>query len=141
MRDPGDAGQAGHRRAESPGTGSAAVPLCRTEDLTERGRAVVFDVLHFHEPVRAFVLRFEGVPVAYLNRCVHVPAEMDWQRGEFLDADRRFIICSIHGAVYRPASGRCAGGPCRRGALTALRVDERHGHVCWYPSPDTRPAA
>jgi hypothetical protein len=36
------------------------------------------------------VLRFEGRPRAYLNRCLHVPTEMDWQPGEFLDSERRF---------------------------------------------------
>jgi len=47
--------------------------LCAGADLAEKGRAVLFDVIHFHEPARAFALRFEGRVVAYLNRCVHVP--------------------------------------------------------------------
>lgn len=114
--------------------------LCAAGELVERGKAVVFDVLHFREPVRAFALRFEGGLVAYLNRCVHVPTEMDWQEGEFLDMNREFIMCSIHGAVYEPQSGRCAGGPCGRGRLTALRVIEEGGEVYWYPSRDTQPA-
>jgi nitrite reductase/ring-hydroxylating ferredoxin subunit len=77
--------------------------------------------------------------VAYLNRCVHVPAEMDWQPGEFLDSDKRFILCSTHGAAYEPTDGRCVGGPCGRGRLTALQVLERDGQVYWYPSTDIRP--
>ena len=114
--------------------------LCRSDELAERGQALVFDVLHYRESARAFALRFDGKVVAYLNRCAHVPAEMDWQRGEFLDADKTFIMCSIHGAVYEPATGRCAGGPCGRGKLTELQVEERGGQVYWYPSRDTRPA-
>lgn len=114
--------------------------LCASQDLQERGKAITFDVLHYREPARAFALRFEGQVVAYLNRCVHVPTEMDWQDGEFLDMDRQFIMCSIHGAVYEPDTGRCAGGPCGRGKLTALQVQERQGQVYWYPSPDTQPA-
>jgi nitrite reductase/ring-hydroxylating ferredoxin subunit len=113
--------------------------LCEGADLAERGKAFVFDVLQFRQPARAFVLRFDGRVVAYLNRCVHVPAEMDWQPGEFLDSEREFIICAIHGAEYEPRSGRCIGGPCGRGRLTALDVDERDGKVYWYPSRDTRP--
>jgi nitrite reductase/ring-hydroxylating ferredoxin subunit len=42
--------------------------------------------------------------------------------------------------MYEPDTGRCAGGPCGRGKLTALQVQERDGHVYWYPSPDTQPA-
>lgn len=112
--------------------------LCRSEDLAERGLAKVFDVLHFRQPARAFALRFDGQVVAYLNRCLHVPAEMDWQPGEFLDSTREYILCSIHGASYSARSGQCIGGPCGRGRLTTLRVEERDGQVYWYPSRDTR---
>lgn len=113
--------------------------LCGSSELAERGAARVFDVLHFREPARAFALRYDGRVVAYLNRCVHVPTEMDWQPGEFLDSAREFILCSIHGAAYLPQDGRCAGGPCGRGRLTPLRVEEHDGQVYWYPSRDTRP--
>lgn len=113
--------------------------LCRSDELPEKGRALVFDVVHWRQPARAFALRFDGVVVAYLNRCVHVPAEMDWQPGEFLDSAREFILCSIHGAAYAPQDGRCLGGPCGRGRLTALRVAEHDGQVYWYPSEDTQP--
>ena len=113
--------------------------LCASADIAERGRAWVWDVLEYGRPVRAFALRFDGQLRAYLNRCVHVAAEMDWQPGEFLDADRRWILCSIHGASYEPASGRCAGGPCGRGRLTPLAVQEQGGQVYWYPSCDIQP--
>jgi nitrite reductase/ring-hydroxylating ferredoxin subunit len=114
--------------------------LCASEALAERGKALVFDVLQYRAPARAFALRFDGLVVAYLNRCLHVPTEMDWQPGEFLDSEREFIICSIHGATYEPRRGRCMGGPCGRGKLTALQVSERDGQVYWYPSRDTQPA-
>ncbi len=115
--------------------------LCASGELIERGQAFVFDVLHFREPARGFVLRFDGQIVAYLNRCLHVPTEMDWQHGEFLDGDKEFIMCSIHGAAYEPLSGRCIGGPCGKGTLTVLKVQEREGQVYWYPSRDTQPPA
>jgi nitrite reductase/ring-hydroxylating ferredoxin subunit len=120
-----------------------AVPifLCDARALEERGKAWGWDVQEYGRPVRAFALRFDGVVRAYLNRCVHVPAEMDWQPGEFLDSDQRYILCSIHGAAYSPDSGRCVGGPCGRGRLTALRTEERDGMVYWYPSLDIRPVA
>ena len=123
-----------------PETGPARVRLCHSAQLEEKGRALVFDVLHFRAPVTAFALRFEGRVVAYLNRCAHVPTEMDWQPGEFLDAGREFILCSTHGAAYEPRSGRCAGGPCGRGRLTPIQVEEVADTVYWYPSSDTKPA-
>jgi nitrite reductase/ring-hydroxylating ferredoxin subunit len=123
-----------------PGAGTA-VRLCASDELAERGHAHVFDLLHFGEPERAFVLRADGRVVGYLNRCVHVAAEMDWQPGEFFDSDRRWIICSIHGASYEPASGRCVGGPCGKGRLTPITVAESAGQVYWYPSRDIQPLA
>jgi nitrite reductase/ring-hydroxylating ferredoxin subunit len=114
--------------------------LCLSDALVERGRALVFDVIHYRQAARAFALRFDGRVVAYLNRCVHVPTEMDWQPGEFLDSAKEYILCSIHGAAYQPRDGHCVGGPCGRGRLTPLRVEERDGQVYWYPSRDTRPA-
>ena len=115
------------------------VHLCASDELAEKGQALLFDVMQRREPARAFALRFDGRVVAYLNRCAHVPAEMDWQPGEFFDADRRWLLCSIHGATYEPADGRCVGGPCGRGRLQAIAVEERGGEVYWYPSPDIRP--
>jgi nitrite reductase/ring-hydroxylating ferredoxin subunit len=115
-------------------------PLCASDDLQERGLAHSFDVLQYRQPARAFVLRYDGEVHAYLNRCAHVPTEMDWQEGEFLDRDKRYIMCSIHGAVYEPKTGRCVTGMCGRMGLTKIRVEEREGQVYWYPSRDTRPA-
>jgi nitrite reductase/ring-hydroxylating ferredoxin subunit len=118
---------------------AAPQALCAAAALEEKGRAIVFDVLLYNQPARAFALRYGGRVVAYLNRCVHVPTEMDWQPGDFLDSEREFIICSMHGAVYEPLTGRCAGGPCGRGRLTMIGVEERGGEVYWQPSRDIRP--
>jgi len=117
----------------------AGEPLCAAADIQERGRAWVWEVLEYGRPVRAFALRFDGQLRAYLNRCAHVAAEMDWQPGEFLDTDKRWILCSIHGASYEPANGRCVGGPCGRARLTPVSVQEHDGRVYWYPSRDIRP--
>ena len=63
--------------------------LCPAADLVERGKAVLFDVLLWGQPARAFAMRFDGALVAYVNRCAHVPVEMDWQPGEFRSEERR----------------------------------------------------
>ena len=124
------------------GRNTPAVPpqrLCGSAELEEKGRAVLFDVLHYREPARAFAMRFDGRVVAYLNRCAHVPTELDWQPGEFLDGGKEFILCSIHGAAYEPRDGRCIAGPCGRGRLTMIEATERGGDVWWQPTRDTVP--
>ncbi len=124
--------------ASSRGQGTA-IALCASSALRERGRAHVWDVLLDGEPVTAFALRVDGVVVAYINRCAHVAAEMDWNVGEFLDQDRRHIVCSLHGASYAPGSGRCVGGPCGSASLTRVDVGETAEGVAWYPATNIRP--
>ncbi|MBZ8140475.1 2Fe-2S ferredoxin [Rubrivivax gelatinosus] len=120
---------------------AGGVPLCAAADLAEGGLAHVWDVLDERgRPARAFVLRWDGRIVAYLNRCAHLPAELDWQPGRFLDSDGRLIVCAMHGAVYEPADGRCIGGPGAGGRLLPLEVAEVDGQVTWYPSREIRPA-
>lgn len=127
--------------SEAPPVGRAGIAVCRSEALAERGRAVGFDLLEHGRPVRAFVLRVDGQVQAYLNRCLHVPMEMDWQQNEFWDGQRRWIVCATHGAAYDPQHGRCVGGPCGRGHLTRVDVAEQDGQVCWYPSRDLTPVS
>ena len=125
-------------------TAASPVPpvhLCSSASLVEGGTAQVFDLREWGQPARGFVLRFEGRVVGYLNRCAHVPAEMDWQPGRFMDDTGRWIICSIHGAVYDPASGRCVTGPCAGRSLTPLTVGEHDGQVHWYPAAHLSPAS
>jgi nitrite reductase/ring-hydroxylating ferredoxin subunit len=115
--------------------------LCRSDQLADRGQGVGFDVLLWRQPARAFALRIDGRVVAYINRCAHVPTELDWNPGDFLDAERRTIVCAVHGAQYAPESGHCLGGPCGRGRLMPVTVSERDGEVSWYPSRDIAPLA
>ena len=115
--------------------------LCRSEELTERGKGVLFDLLLWRQPARGFALRIDGRVVAYVNRCAHVPTELDWNPGDFLDAEGRTIVCSVHGAQYAPATGHCLGGPCGRGRLVPVEVQEGGGEVAWYPSRDVAPLA
>jgi nitrite reductase/ring-hydroxylating ferredoxin subunit len=117
-----------------------AQPLCTSAALAERGTAQVFDVLVWRQPARAFVLRFDGEVVGYVNRCAHVPTEMDWQPGKFLDQNQRYIVCTFHGALYEPRDGHCVYGPCRGQRLMRVPVSERDGQVWWHPTLDIHPA-
>jgi nitrite reductase/ring-hydroxylating ferredoxin subunit len=75
--------------------------------------------------------------VGYLNRCAHIGLELDWTPGRFLDSERRWLICAAHGALYEPASGACAAGPCAgRGGLVPVRVEEIEGVVYWRRDGD-----
>lgn len=80
-------------------------------------------------PEAAFAVRYEGRAYAYLNRCAHMPMELDWKLGKFFDAWGRHLICSTHGATYAPDTGKCLRGPCFEGGLVPVPVEERDGRV------------
>lgn len=77
----------------------------------------------------AFAVRHQGIAHAYENRCAHRSLELDWIPGQFFDPEGRFLICATHGALYDPARGSCAGGPCAGQGLVAIPVVERDGEV------------
>jgi nitrite reductase/ring-hydroxylating ferredoxin subunit len=64
--------------------------------------------------------------------------ELDWVEGQFFDLEGHDLICSTHGAVYEPASGRCLGGPCNGNPLVKLEVEERDGKVFFLGFEDGR---
>jgi nitrite reductase/ring-hydroxylating ferredoxin subunit len=74
----------------------------------------------FGDEATGFVVRYGGKAYAYLNRCAHVPIELDWAEGEFFESSKLYLMCSTHGAIYVPESGFCAGGPCRGGKLRPI---------------------
>jgi nitrite reductase/ring-hydroxylating ferredoxin subunit len=103
--------------------------ICASEALADAGRAVRFEVEYFGERAPAFAVRFQGRVFGYLNRCGHLPMELDWREGEVFDAEGRHLICSTHGATYAAESGKCLGGPCGSAPLVPLRMEERDGRV------------
>jgi nitrite reductase/ring-hydroxylating ferredoxin subunit len=114
------------------------VPLCGSTDLLDGGEAVAFDVVHYGRTARGFAIRFEGQAYAYLNQCAHVPMEMDYQPNQFFDSTGQFLMCATHGALYRPETGECRGGPCR-GGLIKIALTEREGVVHWHTAETLQP--
>ena len=92
--------------------------ICASAELEEGGRGVRFEADIKGSKRSAFVTRYDGIARAYLNQCAHVPVELDWQPGVFFDSDGLYFVCATHGAMYDPANGACAGGPCRGSGLT-----------------------
>ena len=117
---------------------SDLLALCNSRDLLEGGLAVPFDVNYSGQTCRAFAVRYEGLPQAYLNRCTHVAMELDWQPNRVFDDTGQWLLCASHGAAYRPDTGQCAGGPCR-GGLVKIELIERDGVVFWYSAYNLKP--
>jgi nitrite reductase/ring-hydroxylating ferredoxin subunit len=109
------------------------VLICESAQVVEGGKGVRFPVVAFGDAATGFVVRYDGKPRAYLNRCAHVPIELDWFEGEFFESSGLYLMCSTHGAIYVPESGLCAGGPCKGGKLRPIAVHEVDEKIYWRP--------
>ena len=117
------------------------MPLCNSADLVEGadgGLAVPFDIHYAGQTCRAFAVRFEGQPHAYLNRCSHVAMELDWQPNRVFDNTGQWLICASHGAHYKPSTGECAGGPCK-GGLVKIAMQDVGGVAHWKTAYNLKP--
>jgi len=103
--------------------------ICEADALVEGGRGLRFSVERYGRTEPAFAVRYGGAVRAFLNRCGHVPVELDWNEGDFFDLSGLYLICSTHGAMYLPDSGHCLAGPCSGRGLVPLKVEETDGKV------------
>ncbi|MBC7573384.1 MAG: Rieske 2Fe-2S domain-containing protein [Herminiimonas sp.] len=115
------------------------IPICDADALSEGGKGIRFPLTAFGGDGTGFIVRFRGTVHGYLNRCAHVPIELDWTEGEFFESSGMYLMCATHGAIYLPDTGRCAGGPCRGGALRKIAVTELEGKIFWQPDEYVRP--
>ncbi len=103
--------------------------ICDSGMLAEGGKGVRFKVSTAGGAQAAFAVRYGGRVYAYINRCAHVPVELDWIDGEFFDYSKLYLICATHGATYLPDSGLCVQGPCPGKRLEPVPVKEGDGQV------------
>ncbi|TAM52923.1 MAG: Rieske (2Fe-2S) protein [Paraburkholderia sp.] len=122
-----------------------AVRVCAADELVDGGPGVRRAARYLDGDAVVFFVRYDGQVHGYLNRCAHVPMELDWVEGQFFDSSGLYLMCATHGAIYAPESGRCVGGPCRGARLRPVQVQERdtpEGRaVFWLPEDDLHPVA
>ncbi|MBT3917889.1 MAG: Rieske (2Fe-2S) protein [Nitrosomonadales bacterium] len=95
----------------------------------ESADTVTFDFFLKDEKKQGFLLWYDGKFKAYINQCRHLDVCLDWQPNNFFDEEKKFIICSTHGALYSPNTGECISGPCKGKSLIELDVLERNEDI------------
>lgn len=103
--------------------------ICDSAELIDGGKGVRFERARGELTEPAFVVRHGGKVYGYVNRCGHIPVELDWQPAEFFDYSGLYLICATHGALYSPQSGRCLAGKCAGKGLQSLPVIEQDGKI------------
>lgn len=90
--------------------------------------AVALPKGHDGKPREGLVLLgSDGEPRAYLNRCRHLPVPIDGGSKQYLTRGGEYLLCGLHGALYRLDDGVCIAGPCLHLALEKLTVLEENG--------------
>jgi nitrite reductase/ring-hydroxylating ferredoxin subunit len=64
----------------------------------------------------------------YLNSCPHRGTPLETFPDRFLDS-AGFLVCSTHGARFRPADGFCVAGPCAGQFLRTVKLAVREGTI------------
>ena len=117
--------------------------ICDAAALEDGGKGVRFSDRALRRAASGVRRSLRRPVYAYVNRCAHVPIELDWVQGEFFDFSGLYLICSTHGATYlpetrllrrralqRPPAGAPAGGRDRRPGFSdhsESKEDNYHG--------------
>ncbi|KNH09180.1 Ferredoxin, 2Fe-2S [Candidatus Burkholderia brachyanthoides] len=124
-----------------------AVRVCASDELADGSAGVRMNAAVASGDAVVFFVRYDGKPYGYLNRCAHVPMELDWVEGQFFESSGLYLMClmcATHGAIYEPDTGKCVGGPCRGARLRQIEVVERETPegraVFWLPDEALRPS-
>jgi len=92
--------------------------------MLKNGEGRRFEIQLGEQSKPAFVVGFEDQQYAYQNNCPHRGMQLDWAPGEFFDEAGRYLICSTHGALFEPQSGKCVSGPCIGQSLKAVAIPQ-----------------
>ena len=104
------------------------VTLCAENDIADPGsRAFVLQIgeAYFH----GFVVRKDGAVAGWVDRCPHQGVPLAIELDRYLTRDGELILCGWHGAVFKPLTGECVGGPCAGGRLTRWPVEASGGVI------------
>lgn len=101
--------------------------LCAVGEIAD-GQARGFVVGAGAERRDLVVVNSGGVLRAYANRCPHRGTPLETFPDRFTDS-AGLLVCSTHGARFRPDDGFCVSGPCVGQALQSVAIALQDGSV------------
>ncbi len=99
------------------------------KDAVKEARALGLEVRDGDREARLILVAHGENVVAYVNRCPHARAPLDWVGGKFFDPSGKYLRCALHGALFRPEDGHCLSGPCAGDDLRAFPIEVEGQHV------------
>jgi len=113
---------------ENPAQPAAGQRLCALADIADPG-AKGFSFRDGDKLFMGFLVRQGAQVFGYIDRCPHAGLPLATFGDRFLTREGDLILCSSHGALFRPRDGICIGGPCAGKALWPWRVRVEDGEV------------
>ena len=110
--------------------------VAKLEALADPG-ALEFSVGNGEWPFRGFLVRYDSKIYAYANVCPHQRHPLNLTPNGFFTLDKAALLCSSHGAIFKPETGVCIGGPCLGKGLQKLvsRVEDK---IIYVTAPDAQ---
>lgn len=106
--------------------------ICHLDELADPG-SHGFCIETDRGQQEIMIIRRNSRVYGYINSCPHTGVCLDWQPGQFLNANDTLIICSMHGAEFRIEDGYCIGGPCAGDSLTSVSLQRRGDAIFLIP--------
>jgi len=102
--------------------------LCRVDDLATTGAKDAV-IVNGEEQYSIMVVKWEDDIFAYVNSCPHARLPLNMLGDTFFDLTGKYLLCTMHGAHFRPNDGFCTRGPCRGKSLRPFPVEVKNGDV------------
>ena len=112
----------------NPAQPAAGTRLCAVADIADPG-AKGFMFRAGDQLFMGFVVRRGESVVGYIDRCPHAGMPLALLPDRFLTREGDLILCSSHGALFRPEDGFCVAGPCAGRNLWTWPVTVADGAV------------
>jgi nitrite reductase/ring-hydroxylating ferredoxin subunit len=106
--------------------------LCQISDLNATNAKDV-TLKNGDEQYAIMVVQWEGVLRAFVNSCPHARVPLNLFGDTFFDRTGKYLLCTTHGAHFRPTDGYCTRGPCRGKSLRSFPVAVKDGAVVVIP--------
>jgi nitrite reductase/ring-hydroxylating ferredoxin subunit len=100
--------------------------LCRIDELADPGTRNVV-LAEGTDELDIVIVQTRGTRHAYINCCPHEFIPLETFPNHFLTEDKKYVLCSGHGARFALDTGECVRGPCLGKGLDRLAIAEMAG--------------
>lgn len=102
--------------------------LCRIDELGDPGTKNVV-LGEGEDELDIVIIQTKGARHAFINSCPHQFIPLETFPNHFLTEDKKYFLCSGHGARFALDTGECVYGPPKGRSLDRLAISEVDGAI------------